>query len=97
MMGLQPPHTVMSATEAYREENDELAAFIAERCVEGEGARVEPGQLFSEYQSWAQEQGILERHRLRSGAFGKRLRDRFGSIPSNGKRYYLGIGLRETQ
>lgn len=95
VVGLAPPDAVMVATEAYREENDELAAFIADRCVVTGQARVEPGQLFSEYQRWAEAQGVPPRHRLGSRAFSARVRERFGdSSSSNGKRYYQGIGLR---
>ena len=47
---------------------------------------------------WSKEQGILERHRLGSRSFGTRIRERFGdSVSSNGKRYFLGIGLKANQ
>ena len=97
-VGLAPPSAVMTATDAYRKDSDELDGFISDRCEVAEGVRVEPGRLFSEYQSWAQEQGILERHRLGSRSFGTRIRGRYGNAASsNGKRYYRGIGLRDPQ
>lgn len=97
-MGLAAPAAVMTATDAYRKDNDELDGFISDQCVVADGARVEPGHLFAEYQSWAHGQGILERHRLRSKSFSKRVRERFGdSAPSNGKRHYFGIGLKAVQ
>ena len=84
-VSLAAPSAVMTATDAYRKDNDELDGFVSERCVVADGVRVEP---------W-QEQGILERHRLRSRTFGTRIRERFGdSASSNGKRYYLGIALK---
>ena len=96
-VGLQPSKAVMSATEAYREENDELAAFVADRCVVVEGARVEPRQLFEAYQSWAQDEGISERRRLGSPTFSARIRERFGDFAkSNGDRPYFEVGLRHT-
>ena len=95
--GLAPPDAVLIATDAYREENDELAAFIEERCVVGEGLRVEPGHVFAEYQHWSHGQGIPESQRLGSRTFRSRIKARFGSKPSNGKRYYIGIGLKANQ
>jgi len=97
-VGLAPPAAVMTATDAYRKDNDELDGFISDRCVVADGVRVEPGNLFTEYQHWAQAQGILERHRLRSRTFSTRIRERFGdSFASNGRRHYLGIGLKANQ
>jgi putative DNA primase/helicase len=97
-VGLAPPDTVVVATEAYREESDELTDFIADRCILAEGAQAQPGQLYSEYQTWAKDQGILERSRLSIRAFGYRINDRYGkAVRSNGKRQYHGIGLRSTQ
>ena len=98
LVGLAPPSAVMTATQAYRKDNDELDGFVADCCVVADGVRAEPGHLFSEYQRWSKEQGILERHRLGSRSFGTRIRERFGdSVSSNGKRYFLGIGLNANQ
>ena len=98
LVGLAPPSAVMTATQAYRKDNDELDGFVADCCVVADGVRAEPGHLFSEYQRWSKEQGILERHRLGSRSFGTRIRERFGdSVFSNGKRYFLGIGLKANQ
>ena len=84
--------------QAYRKDNDELDGFVADCCEVADGVRAEPGHLFSEYQRWSKEQGILERHRLGSRSFGTRIRERFGdSVSSNGKRYFLGIGLKANQ
>ena len=70
---------------------------LAESAAKWDG-KAEPGHLFSEYQRWSKEQGILERHRLGSRSFGTRIRERFGdSVSSNGKRYFLGIGLKANQ
>ena len=97
-VGLAPPDAVMTATDAYRKDSDELDGFVSDRRVLADGFRVEPGQLFSEYQRWAQEQGILGRHRLGSRSYGSRIRERFGdSASSNGKRHYLEIGLKAAQ
>jgi putative DNA primase/helicase len=94
MVGLAPPAAVMVATEAYREENDDLAAFVTDRCMVADAARAEPGQMFSEYQRWTEAQGIPVRHRLGLRTFGTRMKDRFDVTFSNGKRYYLGVGLK---
>jgi putative DNA primase/helicase len=94
VVGLSPPDAVKVATEAYREENDELAPFISDRCVVSEDIRIEPGQLFSEYQHWAESQGIPLQQRLKLRTFGTRMKERFSATSTNGKRYYLGVGLK---
>jgi putative DNA primase/helicase len=94
VVGLAPPDAVKVATEAYLEENDELAPFIADRCVVSENIRIEPGQIFSEYQHWAESQGIPLQQRLKLRTFATRMKERFSATSTNGKRYYLGVGLK---
>jgi putative DNA primase/helicase len=90
--GLGTPPTVAEATAEYREEEDEIGEFIAERCVPG--GKVERGELYEQYRFWAESAGI--KVPLRHKAFAKRIRVREGiSEPpkSNGKRYWAGISL----
>jgi putative DNA primase/helicase len=44
---------VKRATNEYREEEDELGPFIAERCIPG-GGQVERNELYSVYKDWAE-------------------------------------------
>ena len=47
LVGLAPPSAVMTATQAYRKDNDELDGFVADCCVVADGVRAELGHLFS--------------------------------------------------
>ncbi|MDA0734837.1 MAG: phage/plasmid primase, P4 family [Chloroflexi bacterium] len=94
VVGLAAPEVVLMATEAYREESDELAGFINDCCVVIDGIRVEPGKAFTQYQHWAEGQGIPLRQRLGLRTFGTRMKERFIAISTNGKRYYTGVGLK---
>jgi len=55
--GLAPPDIVTAATRAYREEEDVLGAFIADRCSIEEEYSALVGPLFTAWQEWAKEQG----------------------------------------
>ena len=91
--GLLPPASVSSATEAYRQDSDELSGFIADCCVVAEGAHVQPGKLYDAYQQWAEKMGIPLRQRNTLNLFSRRIRERFQAGRSNGERVYRGIGL----
>lgn len=96
-IGLLPPDDVTRATQEYREENDVLAAFIAERCVVGPGNTVTASALLEAHSTWAaaSREETLSQRRL-AAALAERglLKDRGGC---NGRVRYLGIGLRATE
>ena len=74
--GLHPPASVLAASEAYREEEDQLAQFLAERCVLHPAASVLGSALFTAYSSWGKENNL---HRLLNGtSFGRSLSKRAG-------------------
>jgi P4 family phage/plasmid primase-like protien len=92
--GLGEPEAVKAATGEYREEQDILAGFFAERCVVREGLSVLATQLYSEYEDWAAEQNEKP---LTSTKFGRRVKERgFRSNrpPENNKKTtYHGLAL----
>ncbi|MBU1699754.1 MAG: hypothetical protein KJ970_09965 [Candidatus Eisenbacteria bacterium] len=55
--GLQEPPEVITATEGYREEMDQLSGFIADRCLEGDREHVTARELYSSYREWCEENG----------------------------------------
>jgi putative DNA primase/helicase len=55
--GLQPPAIVTAATQEYRAETDQLAAFIASRCVTGPTRVAKAGDLLRNYQEWVADNG----------------------------------------
>lgn len=88
--GLNAPESVRAATASYREEEDEVGQFIAERCVIGARYEVRAGELFAEYDTWAKSYNLKA---MTQTAFGKRLKKRFPSSPKSGYVTYKGIGL----
>lgn len=50
---LDIPESVEEATEAYRERENWLENFIADRCVREPGARVGARELYTEYKAWS--------------------------------------------
>jgi len=71
--GLQPPEPVLNATENYREEQDQLAGFLKDRCVIEATLSVGATELYAAYQTWCEKNG--ERPDTQR-AFGSRLTER---------------------
>ncbi|MWV57434.1 phage/plasmid primase, P4 family [Rathayibacter sp. VKM Ac-2754] len=71
--GLNPPQSILDATEAYRAESDLFGAFVEEVCVLGSEESVAKDQLFDTWAEWCQ------RGRVQAGskiAFGRKVRER---------------------
>lgn len=94
--GLGEPEEVRLATGAYRSEQDVLAAFIAEVCVEHPNAEVSAAKLYQRWDIWAGESG---ERKLSKRAFGQALAERgFESFrytkgADKGRYGWRGIGL----
>jgi putative DNA primase/helicase len=91
--GLEPPATVLAATEDYRAESDVLGAFLADCCVVLEHASVRAGDLYRTYREWAERQGYRERDMLSQTAFGRRLAERFTKTRDGTGIVYRGLGV----
>jgi putative DNA primase/helicase len=91
-VGLSAPADVFLATLAYREASDPLAEFIAECCDVGDNYRGTRKELYGLYKQWAEGQGYREKDVWGVRYFGERVGARWPSRPSNGQRYYMGIG-----
>jgi len=55
--GLGIPEDVKVATETYRKEQDLLAPFLAEQCIEKPNATATAAQLYSAFKAWAERAG----------------------------------------
>ena len=91
--GLGASTEVAAATANYRVEQDALALFLEERCIEGDGLQVRAASAFKAYISWATAQGFSDRERLSGNDFGGRMRARFESKKGSTGRFYHGVGL----
>ena len=89
--GLAPPEGVRLATSAYREEQDILGPWIADRAAMVPGARSTNRDLYASYKAWCDEEGCDP---LRQRTFSSRLAER-GLRPfvSHGQRGWDGIAL----
>jgi putative DNA primase/helicase len=89
--GLGTPPTVSEATAEYREEEDEIGEFIAEKC--SSSGQIERSELHDAYRNWAEGRGM--KMPMTPKAFAKRLRVRAGisELKSNGRRYWNGISV----
>jgi putative DNA primase/helicase len=93
--GLGKCASVEAATASLRDENDQVALFIAERCDLGADYWERPQKLYNEYAHWATENG---RKPLSHVKFAKRLDSRgFKKTTVHGNYRRNGLRLKETE
>lgn len=91
--GLPRPIAVWKATDDYREQSDPLSDWMAASTIEHVNARGARAEMYASYLGYCEEQHVSAKERLGAATFGRRIGDRFPNIKSNGKRFYVGIGL----
>jgi putative DNA primase/helicase len=80
------------AVEAYREEMDIVAEFVAECCTQQEAAEENTGDLYTAFQEWCMVRGEVA---ITSTAFGRRLEVKgFAATRTAGARKRKGLRLR---
>lgn len=94
-IGLQPPAAVRAATAEYRQDEDAIAQFIADRCYVSPGrsdtVRIKAGDLFHTYRKWCEETGQRE---VSQRSFGTALTERgFERTTRGAPTWYLGLRL----
>ena len=83
--GLREPDRVRAATAAYREEQDVLAAFLADCCLDGPSYQVTATDLYGAYKSWCEETGVKPESQRR---LAPRLRERgYTDKDARGEKY----------
>ncbi len=95
--GFGEPLEVREATAGYRAEMDILGAFLEDRCITHERARVTAKALYISYGQWCDETGEKP---LTQKAVGLRLAERGFESAQIGKaraRTWLGLGLRTDE
>ena len=92
--GLRSPDAVSAATATYREEQDVLAHFLAERCQTAPNYVARAADLYKNYSEWAEANGEKP---ISNTAFGLQLKERGfrADRGTAGVRVWLGIDLRE--
>ena len=89
--GLGVPEAVMTATSAYRADQDVLGQFLDDRCTIDDNAVTKASELLNAYGYWRMENGGDE---LTAKEFGLRLADRgFVSGRTNTGRTWKGLAI----
>jgi putative DNA primase/helicase len=97
--GLSEPPAVISASSAYRQDEDVIQHFLEARCVQASHAETRAGLLYFTYKNWASGAGEISKN---DREFANCLRDRGFTKVKVGQRvgrpagaYWKGISLRE--
>ncbi|WP_225733373.1 phage/plasmid primase, P4 family [Pseudoclavibacter sp. CFCC 14310] len=93
--GLDEPDAVRAATAEYKQEEDHLGRYAAERLKVGGGSimAVPKAEVRADYINWCQSSG---EHELNVTAFGRALKQKLpelGSMKSHGRNYYTNLSL----
>jgi putative DNA primase/helicase len=88
------PDCVQDATREFQKANDIPTKFIEEACVWESGARVQAGELYSEYKNWCEENGHRHMNSTRIASEWERLGLKKYPNPIKGRKYYEDIRLR---
>lgn len=91
--GLNPPPAVRLATQNYRDDEDTISQFIAERCILSPEASCRGGELHAAYMEWARIYNVAP---LSATKFGVKMGSRFKKDTTTHVIYY-GIGLLSKQ
>jgi P4 family phage/plasmid primase-like protien len=88
--GLGLPEEIRDATETYRRDEDALAQFLEEVCIQAPTARVRFADLYAAYTAWCEQNG--ERP-LSTRSLGMKLAEKGFAPNTGGTRVWKGLGL----
>lgn len=91
--GLQPPDSVLAATAEYQADSDPLRTFLDAACIFDNDASERASVLFEHYKRWADREGMSDRERLSSTAFGRKVSERFQKVRDGAGSYYKGVSI----
>lgn len=88
--GLGTPEAVVTATDAYRDDQDSVGKFFTEACMKNSQARVKASELRAAYERFCRDSGDAP---VSAKRFGEQLRDvhNITLVKSNGVRMYAGV------
>ena len=89
--GLCPPDSVRAATEEFRNENDSISQFLAEKCLIMPGVRVKAADIYESYQSFCSAEG-LNKEGVKS--FSSVIKNKFSLERNKSGRWYIGVAMR---
>lgn len=94
--GLGEPRAVEKATQQYREENDLLGEFVAQRCRFEDGEWISTPELYRAFTDWWTEMRGPRSQPISMGWFGRMLSERpeIKQVKRHRMRGWLGISVR---
>jgi putative DNA primase/helicase len=93
-IGLEPPPSVVAATNEYREDMDIIGRWLDERCVLDLNARVKSTALYADFKEW----GKLEMGwEMSATVFGRNLGRRFKRAKVDRERGFSGLRLYDPR
>ena len=90
--GLKPPREITEATEQYRRNEDLLADFIDECCLQEPGAKEKASVLYARFVDWYHDN--VGKNEPTGTWFGKKLTDKFEKTKYEGCVMYRGVALK---
>ncbi len=91
--GLAEPREVTAETDEYQRDQDVLASFIYDACVEGPELSAKSERLYRAYKDWCELNGEFQQSQK---VFSIRLKERgYPKVRKTGGMVWEGIGLRE--
>jgi putative DNA primase/helicase len=88
--GLNPPASVLAATQNYRDAENTIKTFLADCCIEGPTHTVRAGALYQAYRTWTESNG--ERP-ITNNKFGRTVGELYDSVKDAGGKLYIGVAL----
>ncbi len=93
--GMGPtPDAILKAMKAYQEQEDPIAEWLNENCVQNEDFQVSAQAVFEDYQDWAEKVRLSKKETLSRQMFGRILTDRFDKKRLTAGYVYYGLKLR---
>lgn len=92
--GLRVPAFLQLATDEYRRSEDEIADFLADRCIVEHSATIGAAQFLKLYQAWADEMNLSSR--LNGRKFRERMLTRFKQGRKGPGMVWLGVRARRA-
>ena len=90
-IGLPEPQKVVDWSRAYIEDNDPIAAFISETCVQDQHAQEQAGLMWKSFEAWCERTGV---DKWTKTGFGIALGRKHEKKIRNTGTFYLGVRLK---
>lgn len=91
--GLEIPDSIKDASKEYRNEMDQIQAFVDDCCDVGKNYQVKASELFRNYDDWAAE---TNNYKYNVTRFGAKIANKFEKVRKRDGNYYIGLKIHEN-